>query len=143
MVGASVMKLLDTIIDTGTSIFERVIPDKTVATAAARDFEIEIRKMATADDSAWRQFVLDYTGKLTDIPKPIQYLRSLVRPMLTFLITGAYVWGWSKPGTFSPDQMDTLSPAMLLVLAFWFGEKALSRTGLVDILMKRKESQNA
>ena len=136
MVG-SVMTLLDTIIDTGTSIFERVIPDKTAASAAARDFEIEIRKMTTADDSAWRQFVLEYTGKITDIPKPVQYLRSLVRPVLTFVISGAYIYGWLHPEVFTPEQMVVLKPAMLLVLAFWFGEKALSRSGLVDVLAKK------
>jgi len=136
----TVLGLIDTVIATGVSIFNRILPDKTQATAAANEFEAAMRKAAMQEDGAWRQFVIEYTGKLADIPKPIQYLRSLVRPLLTFLITGAYVWGWSKPGAFSSDQMDSLSPAMLLVLAFWFGEKALSRTGLVDILAKKREA---
>ena len=139
---AGVLGLLDTIINTGRGIFERVIPDKAQATAAAHEFEIAIRQQGMREDGAWRQFVISHTGNLTDIPKPVQYLRSLVRPVLTFVITGAYIWGWLHPEAFTPEQMVVLKPAMLLVLAFWFGEKALSRTGLVDVLANKKGAAN-
>jgi hypothetical protein len=110
------------------------------------DHEIELQKMALqrdqmalSDVQAQRQFALEYEGKASEIPSSLIWLRSSVRPILTYVITGAYIWGWlgASPQVFTPDRMDMLHSALMLVLFFWFGERMVTRSGIVDVL-KRK-----
>ena len=88
--------------------------------------------------SAFNQFVLDYEGAAKDHGPFIKWLRGVIRPVLTILISGAYIWGWANPDTWTVQQMSMLNPAFLIVLAFWFGERAVKNTGIIDVL-KRKE----
>jgi len=89
------------------------------------------------EGSTFNQFVLDYEGAAKDHGPFIKWLRGVIRPILTIVISGAYIWGWAHPGTWSPEQMAMLNPAFLIVLAFWFGERAIKNTGIIDML-KRK-----
>ena len=92
------------------------------------------------EKTAFRSFILDYEGRARDIPKSLVWLRSSIRPVLTYAITGAYICGWLgiKIGNieFTPERMTLLKPALLLVLGFWFGERLLSRSGIVDAVRK-------
>jgi len=89
------------------------------------------------EGSQFNQFILDYEGAAKDHGPFIKWLRGSIRPVLTIIISGAYIWGWAHPGTWTSTQMDLLSPAFLIVLSFWFGERAIKNTGIIDIL-KRK-----
>ncbi|MBI4773877.1 MAG: hypothetical protein HY788_06805 [Deltaproteobacteria bacterium] len=103
------------------------------------------QRMALEEKSAFRNFVLDYEGRAKEIPKTLVWLRSSIRPMLTYLIVGAYVCGWMGirlPYTnmvFTPEHMELLKPALILVLGFWFGERLLTRSGLAEAIKGRKK----
>ena len=135
----AITDLLSEIIGAGRAVFERVMPDKAAADEAFREFEIQMARLSLDQDSGFRKFVIEYEGRISDIPKPVQYLRSSIRPILTLAISGLYGYGWLHPAIFSTLQMDLLQPAFLLVLVFWFGEKALTRTGLMDMLKAKRE----
>ena len=87
--------------------------------------------------SSFNQFVLDYEGAAKDHGPFIKWVRGIIRPVLTIIISGAYMWGWAHPGTWTQTQMDLLNPAFLIVLAFWFGERAIKNTGIIDMLRKK------
>lgn len=89
------------------------------------------------EGSAFNQFVLDYEGAAKDHGPFIKWLRGVIRPILTIIIFAAYIWGWSHPNVWTINQMAMLNPAFLIVLAFWFGERAIKNTGIIDVL-KRK-----
>lgn len=92
---------------------------------------------ATKAGSSFNQFVLDYEGAAKDHGPFIKWLRGVIRPFLTILISGAYMWGWANPDAWTVEQMAMLNPAFLIILAFWFGERAIKNTGIIDILKKK------
>ena len=87
--------------------------------------------------SSFNQFVLDYEGAAKDHGPFIKWVRGVIRPVLTIIISGAYMWGWANPNQWTTDQMSMLNPAFLIVLAFWFGERAIKNTGIIDMLKKK------
>jgi hypothetical protein len=130
--------ILEKVIDTGKGVLDKFVMDKAEKVQLMQEFELSMRKVAMAEDSDFRKFVLDYEGRIADVPYLIKVLRSSVRPVLTYFVVGAYVYGWLNPEVFSSEQMLVLKPAMLLVLGFWFGEKLLSRSGLMDVIGNKK-----
>jgi hypothetical protein len=128
--------VVESVIDAGKSVLDKFVMDKGEKLRLEQEFELGVRKLVMSEDSEFRKFLLDYEGRLTDVPVSIRFLRSSVRPVLTYVITGAYVYGWLMPEMFSEGQMLVLKPAVLMVLGFWFGEKLISRSGLLDVLKK-------
>jgi hypothetical protein len=120
--------------------FKKFLPDKmgeAERTALENQMEMFIMKEARKTDSAFHNFVLDYEGAAKEHGPFIKWLRGVIRPVLTIVISGAYIWGWMRPGTFTTAQVEVLNPAFLIVLAFWFGERAIKNTGIVDMLRKK------
>ncbi|MEJ2659034.1 MAG: hypothetical protein P8012_17900 [Desulfobacterales bacterium] len=72
------------------------------------------------ETSDFRNFVLDYEGRAKDMPKFIQILRGSVRPVLTYFFGAVSLFIFMKSTAF-PDQLFKLD---LIVLGFWFGERA-------------------
>jgi len=140
-----ILNLLTSLLGIGEKVIDKVVPDK-LDEKEKEELKLKFKtlmfeemKINIEQDENFRNFMLNYEGKLADIPKPIQYLRSSVRPVLTYVITGAYIYGFLYPEKFTPEQMMILKPAMLLALSFWFGERLLTRTGLTDVLNKNKQ----
>jgi len=138
--------VLDTLLNLGSKIADKLFPDandKLELKKKKEQFE-NLYKMAileetTKENSEFRKFMLEYEGKLIDIPKPIQYLRSSVRPVITYITTGSYIYAFLHPEQFTQNQLSMLHGILLLVLGFWFGERLLSRTGVFNILKKDKK----
>jgi hypothetical protein len=138
------LNLITSLFNIGEKVIDKVVPNK-LDEKEKEELKIKFKllmfeemKLNMEKDKNFRQFMLDYEGKLSDIPKPIQYIRSSVRPVLTYAISGAYIYGWLHPEIFTEEQMLVLKPAILMVLGFWFGEKLITRTGLADVLTKKK-----
>ena len=140
------------IIDGVTGIVKRVIDHYLPASMseeerakATLEAGAMAQQLAMQEKGAFRNFVLDYEGRAKEIPKTLVWLRSSIRPILTYAIAGAYVCGWLGvriPGTtieFTPDRMELLKPALIMVLGFWFGERLLSRSGIVDAIKGRNK----
>ena len=94
-------------------------------------------------EQGWQSFMIDHEGKAKDMPKFVQILRALVRPSLSWLIPGFAGWvSWYQMTriTFLTDiQAQLLAQinnklwiATFMVLGFWFGEKLLTRTGIMS-----------
>jgi len=95
-----------------------------------------VATQVASENSDFRNFVLQYEGAAKDIPKSLVWLRSSIRPIITYLSCGAYGYGWLHPEAFTVEQMLLLKPVVLIVLSFWFGEKIITRTGLLDVMKK-------
>lgn len=92
---------------------------------------------AITEDKNFRDFVLDFEGRAKDIPKTLVWLRSAIRPAFTILI-GYTDYLYFKPGvTFTDEQSALLYAVNIIVLGFWFGEKALQRSGIIEIIKSR------
>ena len=118
---------------------DKFLPDKMSElekTTLQNQMIIFMSEEATKAGSSFNQFVLDYEGAAKDHGPFIKWLRGVIRPVLTIIISGAYIWGWANPETWTIDQMAMLNPAFLIILAFWFGERAIKNTGIVNILKK-------
>jgi hypothetical protein len=98
-------------------------------------------KLRMQEKAQYHNFVLDYEGRAKEIPKTLVWLRSSIRPVLTYTISIAYILGWF--GLCNPripaKHMELLSPALLMVLGFWFTERLLQRSGLVQAVLGKKE----
>jgi hypothetical protein len=130
--------IVESVIDAGKTVLDKFVMDKGEKERMEQEFELGVRKLVMEEDSDFRKFLLDYEGRLIDVPVSIRFLRSSVRPVLTYVITGAYIYGFLMPEVFTEGQMLVLKPAVLMVLGFWFGEKLLSRSGLLDAVKGRK-----
>ncbi|WP_457755169.1 3TM-type holin [Thermovibrio ammonificans] len=137
--------LLDALLSLGSTIADKLFPDadkKLEAKQQKEKFE-QLYKMAlleeaSKENSEFRKFMLEYEGRLIDVPRPVQYLRSSVRPIITYLTAGSYVYAFLHPEKFTPEQLSMLHGILLLVLGFWFGERLVTRTGLLDLFKKRE-----
>ncbi|RLB92832.1 MAG: hypothetical protein DRH26_05340 [Deltaproteobacteria bacterium] len=119
---------------------DKFLPDKmseVEKTTLKNNMAMFVMTEAKKESSAFNQFILEYEGAAKDHGPFVKWLRGVIRPVLTIIISGAYIWGWAHPGTWTIDQMDTLNPAFLIVLAFWFGERAIKNTDIVKTLRKK------
>jgi len=119
---------------------DKFLPDKMSEADRAKvgaDMQQYIIQTGLQEDQDLRNFILQYEGKAEDVPAFITVIRSLIRPLITIIVTVAFVWGWLHPASFTPGQMEVLNPALLLCLFFWFGEKAVSKSGILEIFQKK------
>lgn len=113
--------------------------------ALAMQAEMFVAQQSLAEDSAFRSFVQEYEGAAKDISNiplvgPIlTLLRSAIRPVFTLLV-GYLDWIYfTGPGSnWTDDQGALLKAINIIVLMFWFGERAVKNSGIVELLLKRK-----
>ena len=98
---------------------------------------------ARTESSEFRNFVLAYEGSASDYTKfpiigPIvMLLRGFVRPGITYLTAYFdFVYFTDVTIKFTPEQSKLLAIINVIVLVFWFGERVLVNTGLMDALVK-------
>jgi hypothetical protein len=112
---------------------EKVLPDKDAREKARLEFEKAASDIDQKQIDSFRQFVVDYEGtgdKIAEHTPIIMYLRGSVRPVLTYVLAGAYLYCFMQPTTFTPDVMEGLYRLNLISLGFWYGERALKNLGL-------------
>jgi len=98
-----------------------------------------VTQEARKADSSFRDFIGAYEGAAKDVPRLIVIFRSLIRPAFTILVgyldwiyfTGA-ASGWTD------EQGALLKAINIIVLMFWFGERAVKNSGVIDLLIKKK-----
>ncbi|MCB1048312.1 MAG: hypothetical protein KDC10_14050 [Calditrichaeota bacterium] len=112
------------------SVLPRFVSDKDATAKLEQALEMELLKASQDEKNSFYQFILGYEGKASEMPRFVQIFRGIIRPSLTCLIVGAYVWAFLHPADFSPQQMGLLHTALMIVLGFWFGERALKNLGL-------------
>ena len=116
---------------------DKLVSDKGTKEKLAFELQKFILGQGLQEDSDFRNFILQYEGKAEDTPTLINYLRTSVRPVLTYVISGAYIWGWVHPEAYTETQMLVLKPMVIIVLLFWFGDRMIQRSGILDIFNKK------
>jgi hypothetical protein len=101
-----------------------LIPDPKAKEKARQEMVKEIERA----EGSFRDFVVAYEGRGDQVHPVIQILRGSVRPVLTYLLAGAFIYGFLTRD-FDPDTMEMLWQLNLLSLGFWYGERALKNLG--------------
>ena len=134
-------------------ILDKFVGDKmSDGDRAKMDLELQksIVEGVQKEKDTFYKFVIEHTGAAKDMPRFIQILRGTVRPVLTYASFAAFIWIAkyvfdNMSMLTDPNQIAvvreiqiTIKAILIIVLAFWFGDRLLTRTGIVDILMRRK-----
>ena len=124
-------------------VMDKVAPDKLSDEQRIR-LKAEVERALREDDADlekdFRDFVVEYEGAAEDMPRFIQVLRGSVRPVLTYASTfyfGYIVHMWMTTGDMpgnSEMAIKLVFYCTALMLFFWFGERAVQRSGLGDFL---------
>lgn len=126
------------LVETG---LDKFVPDKMDEKDKAelkQNMEMFIAKEARTESSAFREFIVQYEGAAKDVPKVVVVLRSLIRPIFTILVgylDALFFMG--ETTSWQPEAIAMLKTINIIVLAFWFGERALKNSGLVELLLTR------
>jgi len=132
------------LVKTGLNKFVRDKVDEGTMTKIENEFQAHLLTEARKSNSAFRNFVLQYEGSADDYTKIrffgplLLVIRGLVRPLVTGAVmyfdfqyftvveSGAKVW---------PNGMAQILLYMnIIVLGFWFGERAVKNSGIIDAL---------
>ena len=76
-------------------------------------------------------------------PKWVLSLKSTIRPILTYAFTILYIYIFIERTEMPEIYIDGMNKLMLLIVAFWFGERLLRNTGITEFLIaygKKKTS---
>ncbi len=130
-------------------IVKDIIPrfsGKKIDEAQEKEIALAIQTMlikASQDEKhEFNKFFLEYEGAAKDVPKIIVMLRSSVRPVLTYVLAGAFIYGFLHPEAYSTEQMSLLWNLNLLSLGFWYGERALKNLGFTgQNMVKRAQTE--
>ena len=129
------------IIDAGKTVLDKFIPDKmsdAERMKVTNEFELALRQEASKAESSFRDFVVAYEGAAKDVPPIIQTIRSLIRPAFTVLVGYLDFLYFTSSASFTDDQSSLLMAVNLIVLGFWFGERAISNSGIIQQLTSKK-----
>lgn len=131
------LSFIGKIADTVDTALDKFLPDKMSETdketlsAKMKQFVIE---NGLKENGLFREFVLAYEGKAEDLPKGLLWLRSSIRPLFTVAVG---YWDWLYFSSVTPwpvEKVAVLKAINLIVLIFWFGDRAIQRSGILDIL---------
>ena len=134
--------ILGTLLD---KILDKVAKDK-VDDATMEELKQTAQKMLMDEGQEELQqfydFIIEYEGKASDHGRFIQWLRGSVRPILTYVFSGFFIYiiyMWMTGTDLPPDSLVAVKLIFalnLVTLTFWFGERALQRSGIVELLKK-------
>ena len=117
-------------IDAAMAVIKRIWPEP-----MTKEKEAEVQQSL---EGTFRNFVIEYEGAAKDVPKPILYLRSLIRPVFTVMVGYIdYMYFIAITGSWAPEKVALLKAINIIVLFFWFGERAVTNSGIIDLLRKK------
>lgn len=123
------------LINTGLDKFVPDKMDEKDKQELKQNMEMFVARESRSEASAFRKFVVAYEGAASDVPRVIVMLRALIRPMFTILVGYLdYLLFTGNTTTWSTESIALLKAINIIVLFFWFGEKAVKRSGIVDLL---------
>lgn len=93
-----------------------------------------------SEGSTFHDFFLAYEGSAADQHVIIKVIRGLVRPLLTLYLVALFSWFGYRWMSVDVERMDAFMQLIKMVFAmnvvslvFWFGDRAIQRTGLMDM----------
>ncbi|SEM78971.1 hypothetical protein SAMN04489760_1489 [Syntrophus gentianae] len=130
---------ITSIIQTG---LDKFLPDKMSEAEKVKlqsEMTMFVMSQASGEDNKFREFVLAYEGDAAALPKPLLYLRSMIRPAFTILVGYLDFVYFTAASPWTGERGDLLKAVNMIILLFWFGERAITNSGILDILKKRVE----
>ena len=117
---------------------DKFMMDKGQKEKLASEMTVFAMQESTKADGIFREFIIKYEGAAKDVPRLIVYLRALIRPLFT-IATGYFDWLYftGDMTDWNPDAVGLLKAINVIVLIFWFGEKAVTNSGIIDKLVKK------
>jgi len=106
-------------------------------------------KMSEADEAefnatienSFRSFTIQYEGAMKDykdvpfIGPVVLLFRGLIRPVFTCLV-GYLDYNFIMGTGYTQAQAELIKAMTLIVLFFWFGERAVKNSGMMDAISK-------
>ena len=114
----------------GSKLIDRWFPDEESKAKAQLDLMQYSKSVELQQDKDFRDFVTAYEGRGDVVHPAIQILRGSVRPVITYVLAGFFLYGFINPTEVDAATMDLLWKLNLISLSFWFGERALRNLGL-------------
>ena len=128
------------VINLGKTFLDKFVADKDQKEKLEHDFELFAMQEATKQDGIFRDFVIQYEGTAKDVPWIVFTLRSMIRPCFTILVGYFdYIFFTGGTTTWNPEAITLLKAINVIVLVFWFGERAVANSGIIDKLIGRKK----
>jgi len=129
-------------------ILDKVAKDK-VDDATMEQLRQEAQRMLSdegqEDLQAFYNFIIDYEGKASEHGKFIQWLRGSVRPILTYVFSGFFIYivfTWMTGDALPEGSLTAVKLVFginLMTLGFWFGERAIERSGITELLKSKQK----
>lgn len=128
------------LIETG---LDKFVPDK-MDEAEKKQLKADMTKFmanqAAGENAEFRDFVLQYEGAAKDIPKILVWFRSSIRPLFTCLVGYLdYLYFTGATASWAGESVALLKAINIIVLMFWFGERAVKNSGVIELLLKRRQ----
>jgi len=99
------------------------------------DLTMHVVDQANTEESTFRTFVIDYEGSAEKVPVFIITIRALIRPLFTVAVGYFdFLYFYFPANIWAIEKVDLLKAINLIVLIFWFGEKAIANSGIIDVL---------
>jgi hypothetical protein len=105
--------------------------------------ELAVMENSREEKSDFRSFIVKYEGAAKDykdiwLVGPIVLLfRGLIRPVITIMVGYLdFVYITTSGTSFTPEQSDLLKAMTVIVFMFWFGERMVKNTGLIEAVGK-------
>ena len=67
-------------------------------------------------------------------PKWVLWLKSTIRPSLTYIFTALYIYVFIHRSHIDPVYINGLNTIMITIIIFWYGERLLRNIGVADYL---------
>lgn len=131
------------LLNLGKTFLDKFIADKDQKIKLSQEFEIFALQETTKQDGIFREFILAYEGAAKDVPKIVVLLRSLIRPVFTCAVGYFdYIFFTGNTTAWAPEAIGLLKAVNVIVLAFWFGERAVKNSGIIELLLAKKKTNN-
>ena len=117
------------IVDLVDTVFDRLVPDKNKAASIKAQFNKELMQAMLQERDIMQKFILDYEGRATEIPKFVLLMRSLIRPVFTWIF-GLIGAGWvigQAIGAINKPMPQALAMWVGIVMSFWFGGRIFEK----------------
>lgn len=134
---------------TGLNKFVRDKVDEGTMKQIELDFEKHVLSEATKADSVFREFIVKYEGSAEDykgiplVGPLLLALRGFIRPAFTLAVAW---WDWlffTTVVVWDGEKIQLLGTINAVVLIFWFGERAVTNSGILNILTKVFEGKKS
>lgn len=122
--------VLPSLIKVGSKVIDKAIPDPEQSAKAKAEFAQQAAQLDQEANADFQEFIVAYEGRGDAVHPFIQGLRGSVRPVITYALAAAFIWGFSQPEAIGDGALDLLFKLNLLSLGFWYGERALKNLGL-------------